>query len=142
VARDRQKTTNETLGDSRDLVVRLPVVDLVDVATDAPVLRLYGQHIEGNAGTNVTLTGHGPPHFPVRGLRESALMSAVDASAERLLDYRLVRSKRKGPFDFCGWAEIVVSPTALTFRHIELVIAVSRPLMSNHFKIEPRGSGL
>jgi hypothetical protein len=94
----------------RSLLAEDRILDLVDVASKDPVMRLAGKHVPGIAGTRVTLTGQGPLQFHVRGNPESALMSVVSDSGEKLIEFRLVRSKRRSPLDYLGWAEIVVDP--------------------------------
>jgi hypothetical protein len=116
------------------------VVDLVNVATNVPVLRLSGLHFNFKAGTILTVNGQEPLHFPVRGAPSGPLMSATDGSGNRLIEYRLVRAQRTSLFDFFGWAEIVVLPTARTIPHIELLVAVSRQFLWGYFQSKGGGA--
>jgi hypothetical protein len=60
-------------------------------------------------------------------------MSVVSDSGEKLIEFRLVRSKRKSPLDYLGWAEIVVDPNVLTRQDICLVIPVGRSCFNTYF---------
>jgi len=68
-------------------------------------------------------------------------MSAIDESGTSLIEYRLVRSKRQSRFDYFGWTEVTVSPTAQAIPHIDLVIAVSRQFLWNYFQSSKNGGG-
>ena len=116
------------------------MVHLVNVDTNAPVLRLSGLHFDRKAGTILTVNGQEPLHFPVRGAPSGPLMSATDGSGSRLIEYRLVRAQRTSRSDFFGWAEIVVSPTALMIPHIELLMAVSRQFLWGYFQSKGGGA--
>lgn len=107
--------------------------DLVDVATNAPVLRMSGLHFNYRAGTRLTLIGQRELQFPVKGHSWRALMSAIDESGNSLIEYRLVPSKGRSLLDQYAWTEAVVSPTALTIPHIELLVAVSSPFLLGYF---------
>jgi hypothetical protein len=120
------------LGNSR-------VVDLVDLATNAPILHMSGLHSNYRAGTRMTLTGARELHFPVVGHSWRALMSATDDSTTALVQYRLVPSKRQTLFDHYAWIEAVISPTAATFPGIELLVAVSAPLLFGYFQADGEG---
>lgn len=123
----------------RQFVAERRVVDLVNVATNAPILRLSGIHFDHKAGTILTMKGQDPLRFPVRGAPSGDLMSATDGSGNRLIEYRLDRAQRKSRTDFFGWAEMVVSPAALTIPHIDLVIAVSRQFLYGYSQVKSGG---
>ena len=109
-------------------------MDLVDVATNAPVLRMSGLHFNYRAGTRLTLVGQRELRFPVKGHSWRALMSAIDESGNSLIEYRRVPSKRRSLFDHYARTEAVIDPTALTIPHIELLVAVSSPLLLGYFQ--------
>jgi len=70
-------------------------------------------------------------------------MSAIDESqsGNSLIEYRLIRSERQSRFDYFGWTEVAVSPTAQAIPHIDLVIAVSRQFLWNYFQSSKKGGG-
>ena len=68
-------------------------------------------------------------------------MSAIDESGNSLIEYRLVPSKRQSHFDRFGWTEVVVSPTAETMPHIELLISVSRQFLWGFFQLREKTGG-
>ena len=105
------------------------VADLVNTATNAPVLRITGIHHNGVDGTSVSLAGQRVIRFPVRGHKECALMSAMDDSGNSLVEYRGVR----GTNHFNLAVEAVINPNALTVPQIELLVAVSGGLLSRYF---------
>jgi len=109
------------------------VTDLVDTATNAPVLRITGHHYNGVDGTTVSLAGQREIRFPVRGHKKCALMSAIDDSGNSLVEYRPVRGTNNLAVD------AVINPNALTVPHMELLVAVSARLVFGYF-IHP-GSG-
>jgi hypothetical protein len=112
------------------------VADLVNTATKAPVLRITGVHFGGHAGTSVSLAGQREIRFPVRGgQKKCALMSAIDDLGNSLVEYRTVRVTN-------SWAiDAVINPNALTFPQIELLVAVSAPLLFGYFQ-KPNPSGV
>ena len=57
------------------------VRDLVNVGTKSPVLRRTGRHFEGQARTRIVIPGRDLT-FPVKGPRQSAVMSAIDGSGQ------------------------------------------------------------
>ena len=66
--------------------------------------------------------------FPVKGPRQSAVMSAIDASGNHLIEYRSIRLNSK-------WiSEIVINPESLTFPQIDLIVAVSSRLIFDFFQ--------
>ena len=111
----------------RRLMASARVRELVNVATNAPVLRMRGTHFDHSAYTRITIGQH-ELQFPVVGTRQLALMSAIDQSGNSLIEYRLDSTERRSRFDNFGWAEVVVNPAAMTIPHIELVVAVSRAI--------------
>lgn len=117
------------------------VKDLVNVATNAPVLQMRDAHLGHRAGTRVTIVGQRELSFPVKGQRLRAIMSAIDESGNSLIEYRLVPSKRQSHFDRFGWTEVVVSPTAETMPHIELLISVSRQFLWGFFQLREKTGG-
>jgi hypothetical protein len=125
----------------RQFLAERRVVDLVNDSTNAPVLRLSGIHMDLKAGTTLIMNGQGPLHFSVRGAPSGALMSAIDESGNSLIEYRLVRSKRQSRFDYFGWTEVAVSPTAQAFLHIDLAVAVSRQFLWSYFQSSKKGGG-
>ena len=65
-------------------------------------------------------------------------MSAIDDSGNRLVEYRKVHSKYQSRFEY--WAvEAVISPAALAVPNIEMLVAVSSPLLIRYF--ESSGGG-
>jgi hypothetical protein len=111
----------------RKFVAASRVADLVNTATNAPVLRLTGVHINGVDGTSVSL-GNREIRFPVRGHKKCALMSAVDDSGNSLVEYRTVPATNNSRA-----VEAVINPNALTVPQIELLVAVSTGLLSGYF---------
>ncbi len=112
------------------------IEELANAATHAPVLRKSGSHWDHKSDTRVTLSGQRELQFPVRGPLGS--MSAVDVSGNSLVEYRRVQSKHQSRFEY--WAvEAVISTAALTIPNIELLVAVSSPLLIRYF--ESRGGG-
>ncbi len=109
------------------------VYDLVNNATNAPVLRITGIHYNGGDGTSVSLAGQREIRFPVRGYKKCALMSAMDDAGNSLVEYRPVRGTNNLAVD------AVINPNALTVPKIELLVAVSARLLFGYF-IHP-GSG-
>jgi hypothetical protein len=109
------------------------VGDLVNTATNAPVLRMTGVHFNGDDATSVNLAGKGEIRFPVRGHKKCALMSATDESGNSLVEYRTVRGTNNLA------VEAVISPNALTVPQVDLLIAVSTRFVFSYF-IHP-GSG-
>jgi len=118
----------------RSLFASHKVVDLVDVEANAPVLRMSGFHLNRRAGTRLTLVGQRELRFPVTGRKWRALMSAIDESGNSLIDYRFVPSARPSLLDSYAWTEAVISPTAMTIPHIELLVAVSSPFLHGYFQ--------
>jgi hypothetical protein len=110
------------------------VEDLVNLSTNAPVLRMSGLHSNYRAGTRLTLVGQRELRFPVKGYSWRALMSAIDESGNSLIEYRLVPSKRRSLLDRYAWTEAVVSPTALTIPDIEVLVAVSSTFLLGYFQ--------
>ncbi len=117
------------------VLARHRVVDLVDVATNSPVLRMSGLHLNCRAATRLTLVGQCELRFPVTGRKRHALMSAIDESGNSLVDYRLVPSQ----FGSDAWTEAVISPKAMTLPHIELLVAVSSPFLLEYFQPDAGG---
>ena len=110
-----------------------PAADLVNVATNAQVLRISGGHFNGRAGTRVTLTGQGEIQFPVRGTGGRALMSAIDESGNCLVEYRSVQAKR-GAFWYHSTSDVAIDPNTLTTPQIELLVAVSATFLPSYFQ--------
>jgi hypothetical protein len=109
------------------------VYDLVNTATNAPVLRITGIHYNGGDGTSVSLAGQREIRFPVRGHKKCALMSAMDDAGNSLVEYRPVRGTNN------VYVDAVINPNALTVPQIELLVAVSARFLNSYF-IHP-GSG-
>jgi hypothetical protein len=112
--------------------------ELVNTATNAPILRMSGRHWHGEGDTRITLTGKRELQFPVRGSDAFGLMSAIDESGKSLVEYRSVFSKHLSRFKYIA-VEAVISPTALTIPNIKLLVAVSSPFLKYYF--ESSGSG-
>jgi hypothetical protein len=102
------------------------VRDLVDVGTQAPVLQRTGRHFDGGAGTRIA-TPSADLSFPVKGRRECAVMSAVDRSGNRLIEYRSIRR------DSQWTTEIAITPDFLSLPQIHLIAAVSSRLIFDFF---------
>jgi hypothetical protein len=103
------------------------VADLVDTATNAPVLRISGVHYNDCARTLVRLrASQRAILFPVRSSEKCALMSAIDDSGNSLVEYR-----NRGALAF---PDAVINPNALTVPQIELLVAVSARLLSDYFR--------
>jgi DivIVA domain-containing protein len=114
------------------------IEELVNAATNAPVLRKSGSHWDHKGDTRVTLIGQRELHFPVRGFLGAGTMSAIDDSGNSLVEYRRMRSKHQSRFKYAA-VEAVISPAALTIPNIELLVAVSSPLLIHYF--ESSGGG-
>jgi DivIVA domain-containing protein len=114
------------------------IEELTNIATNAPVLRKSGGHWDHKGDTRVTLTGQRELQFPVRGISGVGTMSAIDDSGNRLVEYRRMSSKHQSRFTYSA-VEAVVSPAALTIPNIELLVAVSSPLLIRYF--ESSGGG-
>jgi hypothetical protein len=110
----------------RKFIQAARVRDLVNVATNSPVLRRTGRHFEGRAGTRIVTSGS-EFSFPVKGGRHSAVMSAIDGSGNRLIEYRSIRFSRR-------IVEVVINPEYATAPHIHLVAAVSSRLIFDFFR--------
>jgi hypothetical protein len=103
------------------------VADLVNTATNTPVLRITGVHYNDYAGTLVRLwAGQRSILFPVRSSEKCALMSAVDDSGHSLVEYRRRHESLLG-------VDAVINPNALTVPHIELLVAVTAQLFNGYF---------
>jgi hypothetical protein len=60
-------------------------------------------------------------------------MSAIEEPGKSLVKYRRVGSKQQARFEY--WAvEAVISPDALAIPRIELLVAVSSPLLIHYFE--------
>jgi hypothetical protein len=103
------------------------VRDLINVQTGSPVLRRTGRHFEGRAGTRIVTPGS-EISFPVKGRRRSAVMSAIDGSGNRLIEYRSITRDSKLT------SEIVINPEFLTVPAIHLIVAVSSRLIFDFFQ--------
>ncbi len=112
----------------RRIVAASRVADLVNTATNAPVLRITGVHYNGVDGTSVSLADQGEIRFPVRGHNKCALMSAIDDSGNSLVEYR---NRDASPLAF---PDAVINPNALTVPPIELLVAVSARLVWTYFQ--------
>jgi hypothetical protein len=116
------------------------IEELANTATNAAVLRKSGGHWDHKGDTRMSLTGQRELQFPVRDLHDLiyGLMSAIDESGTSLVEYRRVSSKHMSRFKY--WAvEAVINPAALMIPSIELLIAVSSPLLIYYF--ESSGGG-
>jgi len=116
------------------------IEELANTATNAAVLRKSGGHWDHKGDTRITLTGQRELQFPVRGFLDViyGLMSAIDESGISLVEYRRVRSEHMSRFKY--WSvEAVINPAALTIPNIDLLIAVSSPLLIHYF--ESSGGG-
>jgi hypothetical protein len=111
------------------------VEELVDIATNVPILRKSGRHYREQAGANVVLADQSRISFPVResvvymtpyAYRHS-LMSAVDRSENTLIEYRSGQSKRVA-------TEIIIRPGALAIPYIEVIAAISSPWFRSFFQ--------
>ncbi len=100
--------------------------DLVNVRTGSLALRRSGVHFNGHAGTKMVL-GEREFTFPIRGEIPYRLMSAVDGSGNRMVEYRL-----KGLFG--PQIDFVVSPQALAVPHVHLLAAVSSLLIWEYYQ--------
>ncbi len=109
-----------------------PIADLVNVATNAAVLRISGSHFRGRARTRVALAGQPELQFPVRGVGGRALMSAIDESGNCLVEYRSVQFKQ-GAF-YYSTSDATIDPNALRTPQIELVVAVSAMFLPSYFQ--------
>jgi hypothetical protein len=105
------------------------VRDLVNVRTGSSVLRKSGVHWGGRTRTKMVL-GEREFTFPIRGEAPHFVMSAVDESGRRMVEYR--QTSQIAP----GWTglfrpqiDVVVSPQALAIPHIDLLAAVSSRLI-------------
>jgi hypothetical protein len=117
---------------NRKFVAASRVRDLVNVATNSQVLRRRGIHIDQGAGTKI-IVGGAEFSFPVKGPRSSAVMWAVDESAQHLVCYRSIKHQSKLT------TEIVITPSALTIPNIHLLVAVSSRLIFDFFKTSGGG---
>jgi hypothetical protein len=98
------------------------------------VLRRSGDHFNGDAGTKMML-GEQEFTFPIRGEKPYALMSAVDGSGDRLVEYRLKSQEGWGWTGlFRPQIAVVVSPQALALPHVHLLAAVSSRLIWDYFQ--------
>jgi hypothetical protein len=103
------------------------VRELINAGTKSPVFRRTGRHFEGRAGTRIVTPGT-EISFPVKGRRQSAVMSAIDGSGNHLIEYRSIRRNSK-------WTtEIVINPEFLTVPQIHLIVAVSSRLIFDFFQ--------
>jgi len=112
----------------RRIVAASRVADLLNTATNAPVLRITGVHYNGVDATSVRLADQREIRFPVRGHNKCALMSAIDDSGNSLVEYR---NRDASPLAF---PDAVINPNALTVPQIELLVAVSARLLWTYFQ--------
>lgn len=121
----------------RALIKDPRVMDLVNVATKSRVLRRSGVHFNHLAGTRITLGGT-EFRFPVRGRQSTAVMSATDGSGNHVVEYRVTThegsTRMPGPWLSKLTTEVVISPSALTIPHIQLLVAVSSRLIFDFFQ--------
>jgi DivIVA domain-containing protein len=108
-----------------------PNEELVNTATNAPLLRKSGSHWDHKGDTRMALIGHQELQFPVRDLGSFGHMSAIDQCGNILVEYRMVRSKHQSRFQYRA-VEAVISPETLTIPNIELLVAVSAPLLISY----------
>lgn len=125
----------------RKLLADSRVRNLVNVRTGSSALRRSGVHFGGRAHTKMVL-GEREFTFPIRGEAPHAVMSAVDESGNRTVEFRLssqleYRLKSQKEWGWKGWfgrqIDVVVSPQALTVPHIHLFAAVSSRLIWDYF---------
>jgi hypothetical protein len=74
----------------RKLMAAARVRELVNVATNTPVLCMKGIHFDHSAYTRITIGQH-ELQFSVRGTRQLALVSAIDQSGNSLIEYGSIR---------------------------------------------------
>jgi hypothetical protein len=98
--------------------------DLVDVESDALVMRVTGRPTYMRYATKVQLSDHTSFTLPLRGDKhKTAVMSAIDQSGNVLVRYRMKGTPWIPPP--CRWIEVVVSPDAHSLPRIELLCAVT-----------------
>ena len=125
----------------RKLLASSRVRDLVNVRTGWSALRRSGVHFNGRAGTKMVL-GERQFTFPVRGEFPHLVMSAVDGSGNRTVEYRLTSQfeYRLTSQEGSWWTElrpqidVVVPPQALAVPHVHLLAAVSSRLIWEYYQ--------
>jgi hypothetical protein len=120
----------------KKLLASSRVRDLVNVRTGSSALRRSGVHFGGRAGTKMVL-GEKEFTFPIRGEEPYAVMSAVDGSGNRTVEYRLKSQEGWGWTGlFRPQIDVVVSPQALAVPHVHLLAAVSSRLIWEYFQTD------
>jgi hypothetical protein len=120
----------------KKLLASSRVRDLVNVRTGSSAIRRSGVHFGGHAGTKMIL-GEKEFTFPIRGERPRAVMSAVDGSGNRKVEYRLWSQEGSGWTGlFRPQIDVVVSPQALAVPHVHLLAAVSSRLIWEYFQTD------
>jgi hypothetical protein len=113
----------------RKLLANSRVRDLVNVRTGSSVLRKSGVHFGGRTRTKMVL-GEREFTFPIRGEFPHLVMSAVDESGRRMVEYRRTSQIARGWTGlFRPQIDVVLSPQALAIPHIHLLAAVSSRLI-------------
>ncbi len=120
----------------RKLLASSRVRDLVNVRTGSSALRRSGVHFGGDAGTKMVL-GERELTFPIRGESPHLVMSAVDGSGNRMVEYRRTSQMARGWTGlFRPQIDVVVSPQALAVPHVHLLAAVSSRLIWEYIQTD------